>query len=616
MEDSLLKKRLEHSAVVFDGAMGTELYKKNFFVNTSYESLCLTHPDAVRGIHVAYRNAGAEVLTTNTYGANFNKLNRFGLGDKVAEINRAGVQLARKAAGPDLMVAGDVGPVGDLPPGISYDKHRLAAVLQEQVAALASENCDFILFESLSAKLDVEVALLAVENLNLEKPFVVSCRFREDAVLPDGTSAGDIITLLEQSSRQPAAFGINCGLGPDAMLPVAEKVIRLSPYPVIVQPNAGAPKTVDGRMISMCSPEYFATYGMRFTALGAKGVGGCCGTTPDDIANLSRWIHPMAKAVDQNKIFTETTEAEPQTEIPVEQRSGFAEKLMRKQWCTNVELVPPQGYALEQTVEKAKICKDAGFDAINIPDGPRASSRLSTLVTAYQIQQQAGIETILHQCCRDKNLIGMQAELLGCAQLNVNNILFITGDPPKLGAYPFASGVFDLDSIGMIKLQKRLNRGLDVAGKSIGKVTKALIGAGADPNAIDMEREIRRTREKIQSGAQFIITQPVFDAEALLRFMDAVPELAETPLIAGIWPLASLRNAEFMKAEVPGVVVPDSIMSRMGAAVTKEDQRQTGIEIAREAIEKIRDRVAGVQVSAPFGNVKTAISVAMGKDID
>ncbi len=613
MEENLLKKRLENSVVVFDGAMGTELYRKNFFVNTSYESLCLTHQDAVRGIHMAYRNAGAEVLTTNTYGANFNKLNRFGLGDKVAEINRAGVMLARKAAGSELLVAGDVGPVGELPQGVEYDKFQLAAIQQEQVAALAAENCDFILFESLSAKLDVEIALLAVSNLNLEKPFVISCRFTEAITLSDGTTPEEVMAMLAENP--PAAFGINCGIGPEGMLPIAEKIIRISPYPVIVQPNAGAPKTVDGRMISMCSPEYFSTYGMRYMALGAKGVGGCCGTNPDDIANLSRWIHPMAKMVDQNKIFTEVTEAEPQEEVPVADRSSFAEKLVQKQWVTNVEIVPPQGYALEQTVEKAKICKEAGFDAVNIPDGPRASSRLSTLVTAYQIQQQAGIETILHQCCRDKNLIGMQAELLGCAQLNVNNILFITGDPPKLGAYPFASGVFDLDSIGMIKLQKRLNCGLDVAGKSIGKVTHALIGAGADPNAIDMEREIRRTREKIQAGAQFIITQPVFDVESLLHFMDAVPELAETPLIAGIWPLASLRNAEFMKAEVPGVVVPDSIMARMGAADTKEDQRKTGIEIAREAVEAIRNRVAGVQISAPFGNVKTAIAVATGADM-
>ena len=608
--ENRLKARLENRVAVFDGAMGTELYKKNFFVNTSYESLCLNNGDAVRSIHVAYRDAGAEIITTNTYGANFNKLNKFGFGDKVAEINRAGVALARKAAGPDLLVAGDIGPVGELPQGVEYDRKQKSAILQEQLAVLAAESCDFILFESFSTKDDILVMLDAIQALELEKPYMLSCKFDEKALLTDGTTAVEVFDLLKAAPIQPTAFGINCGIGPEPMLFVVEKIVSISPYPVIAQPNAGSPKTVDGRMIAMCSPEYFATYAMRYVALGVKGVGGCCGTTPEDIANLARWVHPMAKTLTQKDIFTEKTEAAPQEEFPVAQRSTFAEKLMAGKWVTNVEIVPPQGYLLEQTIEKAKICRDAGFDAINIPDGPRASSRLSTLVTAYQIQAQAGIEAILHQCCRDKNLIGMQAELLGCAQLNVNNILFITGDPPKLGAYPFASGVFDLDSIGMLKLQKRLNQGLDVAGKSIGTVTKAFMGAGADPNALDMDREIRRTREKIQAGAQFIITQPVFDVEPLLRFMDAVPELATTPLIAGIWPLASLRNAEFMKAEVPGVVVPDSIIERMGRPATKEDQRKVGIEIAREAIAAIRDRVAGVQVSAPFGNVNTAIAVA------
>ncbi len=608
----LLKMKLEKSVAVFDGAMGTELYKKNFFVNTSYENLCLSNPDIVRGIHIAYKDAGAEILVTNTYGANFNKLNKFGLGDKVAEINRAGVAIARKAAGPDLLVAGDVGPFGEVPPGVSCDIKQKSAVIQEQLAALASEACDFILFETLASLEDLRVALDAANVLPLEKPFVISCKLDENALLQDGGTLAEIFDLIRASELQPTAFGINCGIGPEPMLAVAEKVMALSPYPVIVRPNAGAPKKVDGRMISMCSPEYFATYGMRYVAIGAKGVGGCCGTVPADIENLARWVHPMARTISHKDLFSGATEAAEQEEVPVADRSTFAAKLSRGEWVTNVEIVPPQGYQLEQTIEKAKICRDAGFDAINIPDGPRASSRLSTLVTAYQIQQLAGIEAILHQCCRDKNLIGMQAELLGCAQLGVNNILFITGDPPKLGAYPFASGVFDLDSIGMIKLQKRLNRGLDVAGKSIGTVTKAFIGAGADPNAIDMEREIRRTREKIQSGAQYIITQPVFDVASLLRFMDAVPELSQIPVIAGIWPLASLRNAEFMKAEVPGVVVPDPVMARMSAAQTKEEQRSAGIAIAREAIAAIRDRVAGVQVSAPFGNVHTAIAVAQG----
>ena len=293
----------------------------------------------------------------------------------------------------------------------------------------------------------------------------------------------------------------------------------------------------------------------------------------------------------------------------MKEKSSFAAKLAAGQWVTNVEITPPQGFHLEKTIENAKLCAEAGFDAVNIPDGPRASSRVSSLVTASRIQQAAGIDCILHVCCRDRNLIGLQAELLGCAALSVNNLLFITGDPPKLGDYPFASGVFDMDSIGMVKIQNRLNRGLDLAGKSIGDVTRALIGVGADPNAIDMKREIRRTREKLDAGAEFVITQPVFDIEPLLRFIDAVPGLSSIPVIAGIWPLASFRNAEFMRNEVPGVVVPDSIMERMAKGSSKEEQKAEGIAIAREAISAIKTKVAGVQVSAPFGNVRTAIEV-------
>ena len=260
------------------------------------------------------------------------------------------------------------------------------------------------------------------------------------------------------------------------------------------------------------------------------------------------------------------------------------------------------------TIEKAKQCAAAGIDAINIPDGPRASSRLSPIITSLRIQNEAGIEAVLHFCCRDRNLIGMQSDLLGCAAADVKNLLFVTGDPPKLGLYPNASAVFDADSIGMVEVQRRLNCGVDLGGNSIGVPTKALIGVGADPNAIDLERELRRTREKVEAGAEFIITQPVFAVKPLLDFIESIKDL-NIPVIAGIWPLASFRNAEFMKNEVPGVVVPDEIMHRMEQAETKEEQRETGIQIAKESIEKIRSKIQGVQVSAPFGNVKTAIEV-------
>jgi homocysteine S-methyltransferase len=327
---------------------------------------------------------------------------------------------------------------------------------------------------------------------------------------------------------------------------------------------------------------------------------------------MAAGVNPLSKAAKASQATLKAVEIPLKDPAPTKDKSAFGAKLAAGDWVTSVEIVPPQGYLLEQTIAKARQCKDAGIDAINIPDGPRASSRVSPMVTASRIQREAGIEAVLHFCCRDKNLIGMQADLLGCASLGINNILFITGDPPKLGDYPFASAVFDMDSIGLAKVVSRMNRGVDIGGKPIDPPTKTLIGVGADPNAIDMAREIRRTREKIDAGAEFLITQPVFSVEALLKFLDSVPELAKIRVIAGIWPLASYRNAEFMRNEVPGVVVPDSVMERMAAAKSKEEQRQVGIAIAREAVDGIRARVAGVQVSAPFGNVSTAIAVAKG----
>ena len=607
--ENLLQEKLNARVIIFDGAMGTELYKRNFFVNVSYENLCLTAPNVIQEIHQAYKDAGADVLTTNSYGANFNNLCKFGLGDKVAEINAASVRIARKVAGRALLVAGSVGPVGEMSGQSEDTENNASAMLKDQISALAAEGADFIQFETLSTKQDVLRALHAMELAGQPVPYVVSCVFQADGTMPDGTEAEEILSLLKQTEVPPAAFGMNCGLGPDQMLVAFEKIVKLTDFPVIVQPNTGVPKNVGGRSISMCSPEYFTTYCMRYVALGAKGVGGCCGTTPDDILDMARSVNPLARIQAHKTILTKEPENPGVDAKPFAERSDFAAKLAAKKWICNVEIVPPQGYELQNTIEKAKRCREAGFDAINIPDGPRASSRVSAIVTAYTIQREAGIEAVLHQCCRDKNLIGMQGDLLGCAALGVNNILFITGDPPKLGDYPFASGVFDIDSIGMIRIQNRLNHGLDLAGKPISIPTQAVIGAGADPNAIDMEREIRRTREKIQAGAEYIVTQPVFDPDSLLRFMELVPELQDVPLIAGIWPLASLRNAEFMKNEVPGVVVPDSVMERMAAAQTKEEQRECGIQMAREAIEKIRSSVAGVQVSAPFGNVEIAVGV-------
>lgn len=604
-----LTEKLKHGIVIFDGAIGTEIYKHHFFINACFDNLCLTAPDVITKIHQSYAAAGADVMTTNTFGANRARLATFGLVESIEAINRAGVQLARAAGGEEVLIAGSVGPVFDLVQSQADPLGESVKILREQADILAEAGADFILFETFATCNGVTAAVKTAETLTI--PYMVSITVDRNGDSAKGEPLVRMIQPLLDAKVPPAAVGLNCGEGPEGMLSALEKLMPMTTFPVIVQPNAGLPKQIDGRLIYMASPEYFATYAIRYANLGARGVGGCCGTGPDHIREIAQSVRPLKKSEYQGLIYdvgvTDVPEKEP---VPLDEKSKFSAKLARGEWVTSVEITPPRGFDLSSTVQKAVQCREAGVDAINLPDGPRASSRLSPIVTALEIQRQAKIETVLHCCCRDKNLIGMQADLLGCAAEGIHNILFITGDPPKLGDYPFATAVFDVDSIGIVKIQHRLNRGLDLGGKPFDFPTRTLIGVGADPNAIDMTREIRRLHEKIDAGAEFLMTQPVFDPDALARFLDLAN--ISIPVVAGIWPLASLRNAEFMKNEVPGVVVPDIIMERMCQAQSKEDQRSTGIAIAREAASAIRGIVQGIQVSAPFGNVDTALAVLHG----
>ena len=602
-----LKEKLSSQITIFDGAMGTEIYKKNFFVNTCFDELCLTAPKVISQIHREYFESGADVLTTNTFGANANKLSRFGLGDKVREINKAGVRLARESGNETTLIGGSVGPVGKIHHHGNHSSDHIVETLAEQISTLEEGGADFIIFETLPSLADAESAFLAI-NRQSKLPYVLSFTLDENSESLKGESVQSLLNVFKTGGRKPSAIGLNCGAGPEGMLSSVEKFINLTDLPIIVQPNAGMPKNVEGRLIYMASPEYFTTYAIRFVSLGVRGIGGCCGTSPEHIRDISRSIRPLARTASLERIIVKEHREHLKEPAPLAGKSRLGAKFAKGEWIATVEIVPPKGYDLDPIIEKAKQCKAFGIDAINIPDGPRASARMSPIVTASKIQEEAGMETILHFCCRDRNLIGMQSDLLGCAALKINNILFITGDPPKLGDYPFASAVFDVDSIGMVKIQSRLNRGVDIGGNAIKDPTKALIGVGADPNAIDIERELRRTREKAAAGAEFIITQPVFAVEPLISFIEKISDL-NIPVIAGIWPLSSYRNAEFMKNEVPGVVVPDSIMERMSKAKTKEEQRLEGILIAKESIEKIRSYIRGIQVSAPFGNVQTAIDV-------
>lgn len=601
-----LKNFLEARTVIFDGAFGTELYRRNFFVNTSYDNLNLAASDVVASIHQAYVDAGADVLTTNTYSANILHLGRFGLAENMEKINISAVSLARKAAAgkPEILIAGSIGPAPR-----DADKEESCKALQQQAATLLKAGADFLLFESISNADDLDTVLKI--PLPDDCAWVPSFVLDENARLTDSTGIDEILKKLEAAAVKPAAFGVNCGCGPDVTFEAVQKIIKKLPLPLIVQPGAGVPKNVDNRFMPMTTPEYFTTYALRYVTLGAKAVGGCCGISPEHIADLVRSLKPMAKSANPTVLDVKIKEDIPLLEeTPTSEKSSFGAKLASGKFIKLLELTPPKGISLDSAVSKAQLIKAAGFDAINLPDGPRASCRVSQIITAIEIQEKVGIETIIHCCARDRNLISLQSMILGCMAKNLRNILFITGDPPKLGNYPFSSGVFDVDAIGLVKLQKRLNQGVDIGGVPLGNNEKTSIvaGVGADPNAIDMEREYRRLAEKVEAGAEFIITQPVFEPEVLLEFLKKTRHLG-CPVIAGVWPFASYRNAQFMKTEVPGVVVPDWIMEAMKNAGDKDAQRAEGIRIARSIIDAIKGEVRGIATSAPLGNVNTAIEV-------
>ncbi|MCL2116933.1 MAG: bifunctional homocysteine S-methyltransferase/methylenetetrahydrofolate reductase [Planctomycetaceae bacterium] len=588
--------------------MGTELYRHHIFTNRCFEEINLSDPGLVKSVHQDYCDAGADVLTTNTYGANRISLEKHGLADRVAKINAAGVQIAREiamAADRNVFIAGSVGPI------ISsvHSEDQLMDIILEQVTALHSAGVDVIIFETQPSRVALQLCARAMQQAP-EIPYILSCAIVRGCESVSGETVHRLLAPFDVAT-QPVAVGINCGLGPDGMLEVVGQAMQVTGLPLIVQPNAGTPKDFEGRTIYYCSPEYIATYAMRYVNLGAAGVGGCCGTTSEHIREIAKMVKPLSRARSPQAEVLQNLQPDvvEKLDMPLSERSRFARKLAHRQWVTTIELVPPRGYDLSTIIEKGKTLHRHGIDAINLPDGPRASARIASLIVAEHLQNEARIEAILHICCRDRNLIGMQADLLGCAAAGVRNLLFVTGDPPKLGHYPNATGVFDTDSIGLCAVQRRLNRGVDLGGQAMEPPTHAVIGVGLDPTVLDRKREIDRFRRKIDAGAEFAITQPVFDPAFLKSFLDEVGD-CPIPVIAGIWPLASFRNAQFLQNEVPGVVIPDAVMRRMEDVSTRsrDEQIAVGIEIARESITAIRNFVAGVQISAPFGRIEIALA--------
>lgn len=604
---------LADSILIGDGAMGTMLYERGAFINTCFDELNLTKPELIESVHQEYVDAGCDFVETNTFGANAFKLGHFGLADKVKDINTAAVAIARKAAGDSVYVAGSIGPSGKNNPNPDDQlRSELFAAFSEQAKALTAGGVDFLLIETFTNAAELTIAIEAAGNTKL--PIVAQMTCTDQLETFFGTPIEKAMAPIA-AMNEVTAIGLNCSLGPSDMLEGIKRLRTVTEKPISIQPNAGLPRRIEGRTLYMSTPEYMAEYAKRFFENGAQIIGGCCGTTPAHIREIVKAVRPLAKAmtVKPESVHIEIKEQEPRglTPVPLEEKSSLGQKLKTGQPIYCIELTPPRGVDTNKVIESAKLCAEHGIDAINIPDGPRASARLSPLVTALKIEQAAQIETILHICCRDKNLIGLQSDLLGIQAMGLRNVLLITGDPPKLGEYPDATGVFDLDSVALTKITDGLNRGLDIAGNELPQQLSLTIGVGANPVASELNREIERFKHKTVAGAEYAITQPVFDTEMFFRFQEASSD-CKLPFVAGIWPFTSYKNAEFMANEVPGVVVPDTLLERMSKATTREEGRRIGIEMAREMIEALRPHVAGFAVSAPFGNVKIALA-AMGK---
>ncbi|HEX2718542.1 MAG TPA: bifunctional homocysteine S-methyltransferase/methylenetetrahydrofolate reductase [Gemmatimonadaceae bacterium] len=619
----LLRRLVDPEAVVmFDGAMGTMLYAKGVFINQCYDELSVRNPDLVRDVHKAYVKAGAEVIETNSFGANRLKLAQYGLEGQVAEINRAAARVAREAAGEHVLVAGSIGPLGVRvePFGpTSLDEAR--GYFREQLQALKDGGADLFLLETFADVEEIEEAIRAAREVDPSMPVIAQMTIGVDLATPYGTSAADVARALDAAGAD--VIGLNCSVGPQTILEAVEKMTPVTRKKISAQPNAGMPREVGGRSMYMASPEYMASYARHLIQAGAKVVGGCCGTTPEHVHAMVEGVRPLsprrarttpahgAGAVGAGFGSGATVEKKKGVEpVPAEQRSKFSGKIARGEFVKTVEIVPPRGTDASKLVADAVTLKNAGIDAINVPDGPRAQSRMGAVLTSVIIEQRAGIEAVTHYCCRDRNLLGMLSDLLGASAVGLRNLLIITGDPPKMGPYPDATAVFDIDSIGLTNLVRNLNHGLDPGGNAIGSPTCFSIGVGANPAALDLAHEVRRFEWKVDAGAEYAITQPVFDADQLERFIEKIQHV-KIPIIAGIWPLVSVRNAEFLANEVPGVSVPPAIIERMRRAneKSKEHAVAEGIAIAREMLGRVRGSVQGVQVSAPFGKVELAVQV-------
>jgi len=608
------EKALHDSILVCDGAMGTMIYTRGVYINTCFDEVNLSIPYMVTKIHRDYIEAGAQVIETNTFGANRLKLGRHALAESLPAIIKAGVALARDAAkGAEIYVAGSVGPLGVKLGGLEGIDHLEAKeVLTQHIGELLSNGVDLLILETFTDPEELSLALEAARELAPDFPVVASMVFNDQLLAGDKTPE-EAVALLEPF--RPTALGINCRLGANSTLPLLERMHRVTDLPLSSMPDAGEVCVIDDRDIYLSTPEFVAEYARRaIQGAGVRLVGGCCGTNPAHIRAVAatvRMLQPRRTVVSVTRDEADTGKKAPET-VHWSQKTSFAARLAAGKFVASVEIRPPKGIDISKISEAVRELASSGVDAMNIPDGPRATARMNPIHIAARLNTDPEkIEIIVHFTCRDRNLLGIQADLLGAHSLGLRNILAVTGDPPKLGDYPDATAVFDVDSIGLVGIIDRLNHGEDLAGRPVGEATSFLIGVGVNPGAVNLDEEIRRLWAKIENGAEYVFTQPVFELDYLVRFLDRAGKLP-VPLLAGVYPLYSYKNAEFLHNEVPGMTIPEEVRLRMRDAGSGPKAQDTGVAIAREALEAVRDRVQGAYIMPPFDRWELAVRVLDG----
>jgi methionine synthase / methylenetetrahydrofolate reductase (NADH) len=601
------------SLLVFDGAMGSLLYERGIFVMQNFEQLNVTRPDVVAKIHEDYVNAGANIIETNTFGANSFRLDRHGLGDQVRAFNLAGARLARKAAGEDVWVAGSMGPIG-LVPGVATQAELdlASATFAEQAAALVEGGADVLVLETFRHLEEIRIAIEAARHGAPDTPIIATMAFDPSETVADGSGPEHVATTLRDWGAD--GLGVNCGDGPQIALAIAERM-RVVDLPLCVQPNAGLPRTVDGRLLYMATPEYFDVFARRTIQIGATMVGGCCGTTPEHVrwmAKSGRMLGDQRTDVGRARAVKTVQPAIVLAPTPLAERSAFAAKIAAGKFVVSVEVNPAPGLDPSKALAGAKMLLDSGVDIVNVADAPRAMARMSNIAFCSLLLGRYGIQPILHVCGRDRNLLAQMAHLLGAHAIGIRNLVIITGDPPKVGDYPEATAVYDLDAIGLLQMASNMNRGVDPAGKPLpGGQTSFLLATGLEPGAAHLDKELARLEKKREAGAELIMTQPIFQTDLLETVLRRIEHLA-MPVLVGVLPLVSYKNAEFLHNEVPGMQIPEVIRERMRKTPGGEAARKEGVKIAREMLFAVRERVQGAYLMPPLGRYELALEVLDG----